>query len=233
MSLIAKKDLDLLLGAGFSEEDLGLMDGGKRGIEIYETPDDYFAHEIIDNAKEQGQVDLYDEPKVMDTFKAEPQDNSHKGVYDDHEYDGNEDWLEDVPINLREQATWLKEIKLGRMSVWQRRNKKGIYEWQVKGLRVRIPEEDLERYNRLSKEEQKILWITYAKDEWKKLWQFATYSLRFYPMEEKIEFTTKKGQLLKMVVISANNVREAGYNNLPENAEWITIIYFDKEKNIW
>ena len=50
MSLLTKKDCGLLLDAGFTEEDLGLVEGGQRGVEIYESPDDYFAKELIENA---------------------------------------------------------------------------------------------------------------------------------------------------------------------------------------
>lgn len=229
MSYLYKKDIDLLVDAGFSEEDLGLMDGGKRGVEIYETPDDYFAYELIDNAKEAGEVDLADEPSVPDDIKKERYDDSHKGIYDDQEYAGNDDYMEDIPVNLREQMKFLKRIKLGKLSVWQRKNKNSEFEWPVKNLKVEIPEDDRERYNKLSREDQKDLWKSYAADEWKNLWVACASSLRETLIEETLTFKTKKGGDLNILVIDADNIRDLGYYNLPAEARWITMIYFDKD----
>ena len=230
MSLLQKKDVGLLLDAGFSPEDLGLSDGTTRGVEIYESPDDYFAKELIENAAEAGEVDLMDEPSISDEeWTKVAYDNSRKGLYDDNEYAGNEDWDSDVPPELREQAEWLKTVKLGKLTIWQRKSPKGEYEWQVKGLNVEIGEEDKERYSKMSKEYKKELWINYAKDEWKKVWVFTVDSLKSYPIEEKIEYRTKTGYPLKLIAISADNVRSCGYKNLPPEARWITIVYFDKD----
>lgn len=230
MSRISKKDIGLLMEAGFSEEELGLVDGGVRGIEIYETPDDYFARELIENASEQGDVDLYDEILSPDDNKKERPDTSHKGIYDDHEYDGNEDWLEGVPVNLRPQVVFLKTIKLGKLTIWQRRNKHGDFEWPVKNLKVTIPEDDRARYDRLPEEYKRELWKSYAKDEWKKLWYATVTSLREYEIEGKLHYKTKKGTEINVLVISADNIRESGYTNLPPEARWITMVYFDKGK---
>lgn len=229
MSLIQKKDIDLLLGAGFSQEDLGLVEGGIQGVEIYETPDDYFAKELIENAAEAGEVSLMDEPIINpEDFLPERYDTSRKSLYADQEYAGNDDVYADVPVDLRDQITFLRTIKLGKMTIWQRKGKKG-YEWQVKNLKVEIPEDDLKRYNSLSKEYQKELWISYAKDEWRRIWEHAVDSLKFYPIEEKLEFVTKKGYALNLIAISADNVRKMGYESLPPEARWVTIVYFYKD----
>lgn len=230
MSLIQKKDIDLLLHAGFSLEDLGLMEGGRQGVEIYETPSDYFAKELIENAAEDGTVDLMDEPGISDEDWVKVKyDDSRKGLYDDNVYDGNEDYYADVPAHLREQADFLQGIKIGRMTIWQRKNKKNQYEWPVKGLTVQIPDDDKERYMSMTPENKKELWLNYAKDEWKKCWEFAIGSLKSYPIEDKIEFRTKTGYPLSLIVISADNVRNEGYRNLPSEARWITLVYFVKD----
>lgn len=229
MALIAKRDVGVLLAAGFSEEELGLVDGGLQGVEIYETPDDYFAHELIDNAKEAGEVDLLDDPTAKDDTIRERYDTSHPGLYDNQEYAGNDDFTDDVSINLREQAKWLKTIKLGKMTIWQRRSKKGVFEWPVKNLKVVIPEEEKPRYNRLAKEDQKELWKAYARDEWKKLWHVVIDSLYEYEIVDRITFTTRSGSELSLLVVSVDNLRDMGYTNLPAEARWVTMIYFDKD----
>jgi hypothetical protein len=231
MSYIEKKDIGLLLDAGFSEEDLGLVDSGVQGVEIYETPESYFAHELIENACEQGECSLMDEPTVPDEIKKERPDTSRPGIYDDHEYDGNEDYLEGVDQNLREQVTWLRTIKLGKMSVWQRRNKNGNFEWPVQNLRVEIPAKDKERYNKMPRDWQKEFWINCARNEWKALWESCTYSLRHYLIEETTTIDTKNGYPINLIVISADNIRACGYNNMPSEARWITMIYWDKDIN--
>ena len=58
MALLEKRDIEILLKAGFDEVELGLVSGGRRGVEIYQTPGDYFAKELIENACEQGECDL-------------------------------------------------------------------------------------------------------------------------------------------------------------------------------
>jgi len=229
MALIAKKDVELLLNAGFSEEELGLVDGGIQGVEVYETPEDYFAKELIENACEEGTCSIWDDIPVADDFKKEPYDTSHKPLYHDQEYAGNDDPYEDVPQALRPQVEFISKLKLGRLSVWQRKNKQGIYEWPVRNLKVEIPEDDQERYNRLPKDIQKELWIAYAKDEWKRLWKYAVESLRCYHYEEIIKIKTKKGSTLNVLVIPADNLRNIGYDNLPSEARWLTMVYFEKD----
>ena len=231
MSLIAKRDLDVLLCAGFSEEELGVVEGGMCGVQIYETPENYFANELIENACEAGECSLWDEVLTPDeNWTKVAYDTSRKSIYSDQEYAGNDDLLEGVPVNLREQMAFLKSIKIGKMTVWQRRNPKtGDFEWPVKNLHVEIGNEDKERYSKMSREYQKELWIAYARDEWKQLWTYCVDSLSSEPIESKIEYKTKKGMSLNLLVIPADNVRKAGYNNLPAEARWITMIYFYKE----
>jgi hypothetical protein len=230
VSLIARKDVSLLLDAGFSPEDLGLVEGGMQGVEIYESPNDYFAKELIENACEQGLCSLMNEILPPDDrHLKERYDDSRKGLYDDQEYDGGIDPMEDVPVECRDQVEWLKSIKLGKMTIWQRRNKKGDFEWMVKNLKVTIPEDDLDRFNKLSKEDQKILWSTYAKDEWKNAWEQCAYSLRRGLIDGLTTFRTNKGITLNLLVIPADNLREQGYNNLPPEARWITMVFFYKD----
>lgn len=230
MSLLQQKDIGFLLDAGFTMEDLGLNDGGKQGVEIYESPDSYFAKEIIENCCEEGTIDLMDEPSISDeSWTKEKYDTSRKNLYDDNPYDGNEDWLADVPAHLREQAEFLQTIKLGRMTIWQRRSPKGLYEWPVKGLKVIIPDDDKGRYNQMSPEWKKELWANYARDEWKKVWEFTIDSLKSFAIEEKLQFRTKTGYPLDLLAISADNIRACGYKNLPVEARWITIVYFEKD----
>ena len=230
MSLIQKKDADLLLDAGFSAEDLGLIEGGMQGVEIYETPENYFAHELIENAAEAGEINLFDDLIGPDEdYLKEKYDTTRKSIYADQEYDGGEDYYADSPSELRNQIEFLKSIKLGKMTVWQRKNAKGQFEWQVKNLKVSIPEEDMPRFNRLSKEYQKELWISYAKDEWKKAWEHTADSLKYHQIDEIIEFKTKTGYPLNLIVISADNVRKVGYTNMPPEARWVTLVFFYKD----
>jgi hypothetical protein len=230
MALIAKKDTTILLAAGFSEEDLGFVEGGIRGVEIYETPDDYFAHELIDNAKEEGKVDLYDDMLKREDNVIERYDDSRPGLYSDHEYDGNDDFYGDVPVNLREQVTFLKTIKLGKLSVWQRRNKNGELEWPVTNLKVTIPEHDRERYEKLTKENQKELWKSYARDVWKDLWKVTAGSLREFEIEDIVTFVSKKGYDIKLLIMAADNIRKMGFNCFPPEARWVSMLYFIKDK---
>lgn len=229
MSWISKKDVGLLLAAGFSEEELGFVDNGMQGVEIYETPDDYFAHELIDNAKECGEVDLCDEPTVKDDMIKERYDDSHPGLYEDQEYAGNEDHTEGIDVNLREQVAWLKTVKLGKMNMWQRKSRHNEYEWPVKNLKVSIPDDDKARYDRLSRDDQKELWKSYARDEWKKVWQVIVTSLYEYEIEDRISIDTKKGSKINLLVVNCDNIRSMGYNNLPPEARWVTMIYFEKD----
>jgi hypothetical protein len=230
MSLIAKRDVDCLLAGGFSEEELGLVEGGICGVEVYESPENYFAHELIENACEAGECSLWDE--IIPPAPVESYDRSRKSVWNGQEYAGNDDWLEGVPVNLRDQAIFVQTIKCGKMTVWQRRNPKtGAFEWPVKNLRIEIGDEDKERYSKMSKEYQKDLWIAYAKCEWKNLWVHTVDSLMSEPIEDTIEFTAKNGTDLNLLVIPADNVRKMGYTNLPSEARWITMVYFYKDEN--
>jgi hypothetical protein len=229
MSRISKRDVHVLLDAGFSEEDLGLVEGGFQGVEIYETPDDYFARELIENACEKGECALYDESFYYNPEKNLPYDTSRPSIYDNQEYAGNDDYLEDTPVNVREQALMVKDFKFGKISLWQRKNKHGKYEWPVTNLRVIIPEEDKERYEKLSEENKKELWKKYARDEWKHLWETVLLSLKYEPIEEILEFVTKKGSKLNVLAISADNIKKLGYERLPHDVRWITMIYFPKE----
>lgn len=229
MAMIGKKDIGILLSGGFSEEDLGLIEGGVQGVEIYETPDDYFAHELISNACENGECSLMDDPKVADDFTKERYDTSRKGLYDDQEYAGNDDWEEDIPALLRGQVKFIKTVKLGKMNIWQRRNKKGEFEWPVKKIKVEIPEDDKNRYDRLSREDQKDLWVSYARDEWKKLWRVAVESLWCLEIEGTSTFYSKNNNEINLIIIPADNIRQLGYANLPSEARWITMVFFKKE----
>lgn len=231
MSLISKKDVDLLLHAGFSEEDLGLVEGGMQGVEIYQTPDDYFAKELIENACEQGLCSLMDEILPPDDVKQERYDTSRPGLYDNQEYAGNDDFLEEVPQNLREQVLFIKSVKLGKINVWQRKNKKGDFEWPVKNLKVEIPEHEIPRYSKMSKEDQRIFWASCARDEWKELWRYCAMSLWGYEFEELAKFNTKKGSEMKLIVISADTLRTMGYDKLPSEARWVTMVYFPKDED--
>lgn len=228
MALLAKKDLDVLLNAGFDESDLGLVDGGKRGVELYESPDDYCARELIENACEQGECSLMDD-MVPSGVYVEPYDRTRKGLWDDVEYAGNEDPTEDVKPELRDQVKFLLGIRVGKMSVWQRR-KGNIFEWQVTNLNVIIPEEDKEKMLVMSKEDSKTLWIANAKNEWKKCWQAAIDSIWECPIDGTYKIKTKKGKELEILIIPAENLREIGYKNLPMEARWITMVFFRKDK---
>ena len=229
MSLITKKDIHLLLEAGFSEEDLGFTDGGKPGVQLYETPDDYFARELIENACEQGECTLVEDPPMKSSLPAERYDTSRPGLYDDQGYFGNEDWMEGVPQDLRDQAEWLRTIKIGKLSVWQRKGKAG-YEWPVKNLKVTIPADDLDRYNRLSREDQKILWCSYARDVWKEFWTLCAMSLQYIPIEETFKITTASGSELNILAISVEDLKKQGCVVLPPEARWVTMVYFEKEE---
>jgi hypothetical protein len=61
------------------------------------------------------------------------------------------------------------------------------------------------------------------------LWGVCAASLREYEIEDKISFTAKTGTDLNIMVISADNVRKMGFDNLPAEARWISMIYFVKD----
>jgi len=229
MAYLAKKDIRVLIDGGFSEEDLGLDSDGMRGVEVYESPEDYFARELIENAAEQGEVDLLDDAHVpVDKLYREKQDTSRPSVWADQEYDGNDDKYEGVPNGLRAQVDFVNSIKLGKLGVWQRANKTKM-QWPVKDLKVTIPDEEKERYEKMSPEYKKTLWITYAKEEWKRLWEMAAMSLREFPIEFCSVFLTKDGVEYDMLVIAADNVRNMGYEALPPEARWISFVFFHKD----
>lgn len=222
MSILDKKSAQMLLDAGFSEEDLGLVHGGKRGIELYESPQDYFAKELIENACEQGECDLYDE--ILPEEKGEPYDCSHPGIYDDNEYPGNDDESIYVPGDLREQVSWIKTINIGKISLWQKR-KDNFFSWPVKRIEVRIPEEEKSRMLRLSSEDRQYLWKTYAKESWKELWVSAIDTLHSRHCEKVNILSGSKS--FNLIVIKADDMRELGHR-VPGEAEWVTMMYFDK-----
>ena len=226
MSLISKKDVDLLLEAGFEESDLGLSSGAKLGITVYESPEDYFARELIENAAEQGLVNLYDD--VLPPTEKVKYDDSHKGLYDDQEYPGNDDPMEDVPQHLREQVSTMLKVKIGKMGIWQKRDAYDNYKWPVKQLVVNVPDADKQKMKRMSREDSKALWMHSAKKAWKDCWQAAIDSMWAYEIDSTKEITAKSGKQYNMFVIPADNLRKIGFNCLPAEASWITMLYFDK-----
>ena len=229
MSYLAKKDIGVLTDAGFSLEEIGLDSNGLRGVEVYETPEDYFAQELIENAAEQGEVDLLDDTHApIEKIYREAMDTSRPSVFADQEYDGNDDKFEGVPNHLRAQVEWVSKIKLGKLGIWQREKNKKL-EWPVKDLKVEIPEDDSERYNKMSKEYQRILWLQYAKDEWKKLWELAAMSLKEFPIAFTTVFRTKGGEEYEMLAMSADNIRGMGYQCLPPEARWVSFVFFHKD----
>jgi hypothetical protein len=229
MAYLGKKDIGVLVSAGFAVEELGLESDGFRGVEVYETPEDYFAKELIENAAEQGEVDLLDDAHVpIEKIYREKQDTSRPSVWADQEYDGNDDKFEGVPNELRAQVDWVNKIKLGKLGVWQREKNK-LMQWPVKDLKVEIPEDDRVRYESLSEGYKRILWIQYAKEEWKRLWELAAMSLKEFPIEFTTMIRTKGGEEYDMLVMSADNIRGMGYENLPPEARWISFVFFHKD----
>lgn len=237
MSLIDKKDINVLLHAGFDENELGLVSGGALGIELFESPDSYFAHELIENACEKGECSLYDEI-LPPAEKKEPYDHSHPWLWEDQEYAGNEDPIEDVDPTLRPQIRWMigdkntgqPGIKIGKMTIWQKKEENGNFAWPVERIHIVIPEDEKERMKTMEAADRKELWIKYAKEEWGKCWQAAVDSLWDFEIEETRTFKTKKGKQLNILVIDADNIRATGYKNLPFEANYITMVYFDKDR---
>ena len=181
MSRISKKNVDLLLDAGFTEEDLG-FGGGMQGVEVYETPEDYFARELIENACEQGECDLCDE--TLPPIRKVRYDDSHKPLYANDDYPGNEDPLDGVAQALRGQVSWLLDVKMGNLSLWQKRDTSGRFLHQVKELIVKLSEEDLEKMDHMDKQSRKDVWIQAMKEEWRKVWMAAIDSMWMYHIEE-------------------------------------------------
>jgi len=221
MALLEKRDIEILLKAGFDEVELGLVSGGRRGVEIYQTPGDYFAKELIENACEQGECDLYDDTII--SIQNEPYDNDRKGLYDDNEYPGNEDDAIDVRADLRNQVDWLKTINIGKMTLWQKR-KDNYFDVQVKRVVLDIPQEEKNKMNRMPQAQRKERWKTYARDAWGELWKDAVSSLYSIHCETIVIGSKKKFNLL---IIDANEMRELGIK-VPAECEWITMMYFEK-----
>lgn len=225
MAWLDKKDVEILLEAGFAEEDLGLVEGGRPGVTLYESPGDYFTKELIENACEQGLCDLYDENHLLEPAIAEPYDTSHKGLYEDDEYPGTEDPTIDVPASVRPQVEWLKSVNIGKLSVWQSRKEKS-FKWPVKRIDLNIPSKDWPRLNRLSQEDRKLAFKGYARDAWQELWKNAVSTL-YSKACERVNIETSSGSI-NLIVISADDMRELGHN-VPGEAKWITLLYFEKD----
>ena len=221
MALLAKKDIDILLEAGFDESDLGIIKGGKRGIELYETPGDYFAKELVENACECGECDLYDE--IIPSELGEAYDDSHKGIYDDQEYPGNEDIALEVDPCMREQVEWLKTINIGKMTCWEGR-KNNYFNTQVKRVVLDVPQAEKFRMNKMSNTDRKSMWKTYARAAWAELWRDAVSSLYSKHCERIVIGSKKKYNL---IIIDANDMRELGHK-VPLECMWITMMYFEK-----
>lgn len=234
MSLLSKKDVNLLLNAGFDEADLGLTESGRRGVELFESPDSYFARELIQNACEQGECSLYDDIIPSGTPR-EPYDRSRPGLWDNQEYAGNDDPYEDVKPDLREQVAQIiggkgnPGIKIGKMTIWQHKDSDDNFKWPVSRLKITVPPEEIERVKDTGRDVQRGLWLAYAKEEWKKCWTAAVNSLWEYHWEGKKEIITKKGKTLNLIILQADNLRKVGYTNLPSEARWVTLVYFIKD----
>ena len=229
MSYLERKDINVLIDGGYALEEIGLDSNSLRGVEVYDTPEDYFAKELIENAAEQGEIDLLDDThQPIEKIYIEQKDTSRPSVFADQEYDGNDDRFEGVPNNLRPQVDMLNNIKLGKIAIWQREHKRKLM-WPVKDIKVTIPEDDKLRYESLSEGYKRILWVQYAKEEWKKLWEVAAMSLKEFAIEFNTTFLTKGGEEYDMLVISADKVRQMGYDNLPPEARWISFVFFRKE----
>ena len=225
MSRISKKDVDLLLDAGFDESDLG-FGGGIQGVEVYETPEDYFARELIENACEQGECDLYDD--ILPPIKKVRYDDSHPTLYASDDYPGNEDPLDGVAQALRSQVSWLLSVKIGNLSLWQKRDESGRFIHQVKELIVKLSEEDKVKMRNMDKHGKRAVWMQAMREEWRNVWIAAIDSMWMFNIEETLKIKTRKGKELNMAVILADNLREIGYSNLPGEVRWITMVYFDK-----
>lgn len=222
MAMLDKKDINILLEAGFAEEDLGLIKGGRRGVELYETPGDYFAKELIENACEAGECNLYDE--IIPSEQGEAYDDSHKGIYDDQEYPGNEDITIDVPQDLRDQVEWLKTINIGKMTLWQKR-RDNFFDTQVKRVVLDVSQKDKTRINRLSASDRKMAWKGFARDAWGELWKDAVSTL-YNKHCERIVIGSKRKYSL--IIIDADDMRELDHK-VPAECKWITMMYFEKQ----
>lgn len=225
MSILDRRGIEQLLNAGFLEEDLGIAEGSKRGITLYESPSDYFSKEIIENACEQGECDLWDEI-LPPAQLAEPYDTSHKLMYEDEEYAGGDDNDMEIPQDLRDQAEFLKNINIGKLSLWQAR-KGNAFKWPVKRISLSIPAEDKARAMRMSEEDRKVLWKSYARDAWQEIWKDAVSTL-YSKHCELVTIDTAKGDL-NLIVIKAEDMRELGHA-VPGECEWITLLFFYKDK---
>lgn len=225
MAWLGKKDIEVLTRAGFAEEDLGLVEGGKPGVTLYDSPNDYFARELIENACEQGECNLYDD--IIPAVEAEPYDTSHKGLYEDDEYPGTEHPSIDVDQDLRPQVDFLQTINIGKLSVWQSRKEKS-FKWPVKRIDLDIPPVEHARINRLSMEDRKLAYKGFAREGWQDLWKNSVSTL-YSKHCEKINLKTGKGDI-SLLVIKAEDVRDLGHK-VPGEAQWITLLYFLKDKH--
>lgn len=224
---LGKKDVSLLMDAGFSTEDLGLIPGGIRGVEIYEFPGDYFAKELIENACEQGICDLYDDINDYQE-KQESLDRTRIELHENDEYPGNDDIFDNIPVGIHNQVNFLKSIKITKLSLWQSRNRNQM-KWPVKNINITIPDEEKIRMSNMTPEERKELWLKYARKEWSNLWTSAVSSLYYYHYEDLIELDTKKGKY-NFILIDADNIKKIGYDNLTSETKWITMMYFYKNR---
>lgn len=223
MAWLDKKDIALLMEAGFAEEDLGLVEGGKPGVTLYNTPGDYFAKELVENACEQGECDLYDE--TLPAIETEPYDTTHKGLYEDDAYPGTEDPAIDVKQDLRPQVNFLQTINIGKLSIWQSRKEKS-FRWPVKRIDLEIPIEDQIRVYKLSAEDRKLAYKGFAREAWQELWKNAVSTL-YSKHCERINLKTGKGDI-SLIVIRAEDMRDLGHK-VPGEANWITLLYFVKD----
>jgi len=225
MSWLDTKDAQRLLDAGFSEEDLGLVNGGQLGVTLYETPQDYFAKEIIENACEQGECSLYDDDHLLTPILAEPYDTSHKGLYEDDEYPGTDDPSLDSPQDIRPQVDFLKNINIGKLSLWQSRRDKE-FKWPVKRINIDIPSHEKTKINRMSQEDRKLAYKGFARNAWQELWKDSVSTLYSKPCE-RINIKTSKSDI-NLLVIDTDHMKEIGHK-VPGEAKWVTLLYFEKD----
>lgn len=221
--LLQEKDVNTLLEAGFSEADLGLIPGAVQGVELYETISDYFLSEYMENLAEEGCINFWDESAVP--IYQESMDRSRPELWDDQPYYGFEDPLDEIPAYLHKQIDFIQNIKIGRMSFWQARTG-DWFKWPVKTLNVTIPEDERVRLNNLDDESRKLLFKSYARQEWKTAWMMVCESLKYILIDSLIN---KNGT--DILVLSGDAVRTV-YEGLPEEVKWVTVVYFEKD-NYW
>jgi len=227
MSLLLEKDIKLLLQAGFDDSDIGLIPGSYGGISIYESPDDYFARELIDNACEAGECDLWEDSDIFHD-NTKPYDQLAKDIYSSDDYPGKDDIYENIPSQLVAQIDFLQKIKLGKMAIWQKCDDDGNCKWRIDRLKFSLPDKENERANKLTPQVRKELWRNYAKEEWSKCWKASVESLYAFSISKVVSIKTKNNKNINYLVIDADNIRKCGYNCLPLEAKWVTLLYFEK-----